>query len=406
MCTRRLFIITSIIFFVSSSTNAGAKIKQKIFYEPSRNMSFKMPQGEWRMKIGFGNEIATFFGQNNAKIKIMSVLPVKEKSKIDDIAKSIIEENPDSHMVSDIQESNLGGRIVKIVSFKNSNGMTGLLIAVPTPKEDIHIVCADAAASFVKTFLTCRELAESISFKKPLQPATNFAASVKHVIDRANFAWLDGRAGCAGVSDEPRRMAGLAAEEGNFESARILSEIASTLEDGKDVTNILNLKFNQEFFSELALARTALEEGSSEKAQQFIKRAASNSYEDISDSHLFIALNVWLKRIDDNLASAKYFFDLMGNEICGTSGAIAAHEFGLAMSRKDPGQAILLFEQAISADRSYAPAYISLCRALLDKGDPANVAFARIRGLLALAPDLPKIRDMIMRLDDMHQQLK
>jgi len=77
--------------------------------------------------------------------------------------------------------------------------------------------------------------------------------------------------------------------------------------------------------------------------------------------------------------------------------ARAAHEAGLVAEEASADRAISLYEKAIASDPSYAPAYASLARAIVRRGDGIGAAVVRMRHLLAKAPRTPEI-DRIRRI--------
>ncbi|MBN1283552.1 MAG: tetratricopeptide repeat protein [Proteobacteria bacterium] len=92
---------------------------------------------------------------------------------------------------------------------------------------------------------------------------------------------------------------------------------------------------------------------------------------------------------------------LASSLIAGETAAPAAsklHESGMAALRRDPARAAGLFEAAIASDPGLAAAYLNLGRALLARGDSAEMVAARLARLLDRAPDTPDIRGMRERL--------
>ncbi|MFA4874182.1 MAG: hypothetical protein WC956_05020 [bacterium] len=421
------------VLIAPAETHAAASREKNIFVEPSRGISFKLPGNGWKASAGFGREIASISGPGQAMMRVVWSDPIKSRAAQDAPSSAVMEQYPGS-ILKGIEQVKTAGRSETLVSFKTRDGLDGALIAVAAKNGVVGVFCADDDRAFVSTFLSCRQLASSISFDARSMDLASLNEAVRSVAARAEFALLDGRSGCPGIADEPRRMARIAAGEGDASSAQKLSRLADALEGGKiprypggdgpaeiikarglaregrveSARQILTALARKDdgLYAALELARISLDEGDSDGARRIISRVNSGRYGGASSSHLLAALRIRLARLDGDSATAAKEFESMQREICGSSGALAAHELGLAISRQQPARAAALFEQAIEADRSYAPAYLSLGHSMLDSGAGVGEVRARLKRLLALVPDSAELRSLRARFMDMEPSIE
>ncbi len=409
----------------AKSSEAGRRDK---FVDPSREISFLPPAEGWKVKAGFGEEVASLAGQGRGAMRIKwEKAPSPAHAPLTP-EQAVMNEFPGSHMLSS-HVLDLNDNSAAAARFESADGLDGIVILIHRDDGIVSVSCVDDARAFLSTFLACRDLASSITSEPASADPSTLAAAVNSVEERARFAWLDGRAGCPGIADEPRRMAQIAAAAGDAASARELSMLSTALkgkgsprdsgqgsfgavlkarafaseghrESAAEILRKLAAS-DDGFFAALDLARISLEDGNAEEAGRILLRAGSGRYGDASASRLLTALRIWQARLDGDAAAAKTAFESVRSDLCGTSGAIAAYELGRALSRQDPARAAGLFEQAIEADRSHAPAYLSLGRALLDSGASAAEVKTWLERLLSRAPDSPEIAGLRRRFTNM-----
>lgn len=147
-------------------------------------------------------------------------------------------------------------------------------------------------------------------------------------------------------------------------------------------------------FSRLALARLHLERGEPEKAEKVLPS-------DVGTSRLILALKMWAARLKGDIGVVRELAEEFGDEFCGESGALAAHELGRAIRDEEPERALSLFEKSIAADPSLVPAYVSLGRLLLDLGEGTEEVKGRLTTLLSRAPATEEMRRLRRDLDSL-----
>lgn len=148
------------------------------------------------------------------------------------------------------------------------------------------------------------------------------------------------------------------------------------------------------FSSRLALARLHLEQGEPEKAERVLPSG-------VGASRMTIALKMWAARLKGDIGAVRELAEEFGDEFCGESGALAAHELGRAIRDEEPERALSLFEKSIAADPSLVPAYVSLGRLLLDLGEGTEEVKGRLGALLSRTPATEEMRRLRRDLDSL-----
>lgn len=367
------------------------KIKRQMFIEPSLRMALSIPYG-WSANPGLGNRIVDLINDSQGKMHVIS-------SSIADV-KRLIAELYSGARIEDTIKQRLGNRDAFITFFDlfSEKNLKGAIIKINGGNCDVNILCTDVHKDFAPTFLACRELVSNMRCDLEADPE-RWDKDLKRVMRRGVFAYLDGRGGCAGVSEEPRRMAMIAREIGKLSDADKLESMALML-SMKAKTNKALLsdvpKSVSKFFSLLMRSQLALESGDVDKAKEMISKAESHNR---LNSRLLLAIKIKLACRQKDVASAEQFFEVLEKDICGRSGSMAAYELGSAVETFDQERALSLFERAIDADPAFVPPYISLGKALLRSGMPASSAFARMKALLSRAPAVPWVEDFKRRFE-------
>ncbi len=369
------------------------KIKRQMFFEPSRRMAFKIPHG-WNAKPGLGNRIADLTNDGHGRMHIIA-------DSVTNIKRLIATLHSGAN-VEDAVKRAVGQKEALITFFDSDagQGLKGAVIDIGDDGCDVYVVCADSHRDFAPTFLACRELVSNMRCDVEPDPG-RWDENFRRVMTRSAFAYLDGRAGCAGVSEEPMRMAAIAKELGKLSDADELESIALGLSIGAETNEALApdihkiSKKTSEYFSGLLRAELALEHGDMDKAKEMIVKAESQG----QPSRLLLAIKIKTARLQNEIAHAEQAFKSFERDICGRSGAMAAYELGRAIETSDHIRARKLFERAIDADPTFIPAYISLGKALIKSGMPASLASVRIKALLSQAPAVARVKDFRRRFE-------
>jgi hypothetical protein len=395
-CAAALVLAASILMIGGEALPSVERART--FIEPARALAFELPASPWVAEPGFGDEIAVLVGRGRARIRVSWM---RHSGRRDGVA--------------------LGARASRAVPFEAAADR-GALIAVPAGDGSVEIACTDDPKAFVETFLVCRALASSVraavfpedaaragsaasgdaalptpevlsALRRELAAAPSAGAAAKLSSLRQRFADLDGRAGCAGVSMLPRSSGASASldqamrleQEGRRESARgIYGALA---------------KGDRGFFPLLFLARMALEEEEGGAATKWLARAASMESPGAERSLLLAALRIWKARVEGKTEEARVLYEDRFRMACGSVGAVASFELGLAEAAQDPARAAERFEAAIAADPAFVPAYLALGRALLDQGVGAAGAEAKMSSLLRHAPQVSGLAELRRRFE-------
>lgn len=443
-------LITGLVLPVALGAAAprAAAAPRERFVDPVHKMAFAIPNGAWRVEPGFGRRIARMVHRKGGRIEVAWIDKVIGDDG-DEYVKAIAASQFGASRIESIDWRTIDNMRSLVASFDILNAVVperGVLFIIPENGGTLEIVCRDDAGGFLKTYLSCRNLVAGISHVEQMcgsayasghghdlpsprllrslmvdmqkEPASAQAA-VELAFARAAFAYLDGRAGCDGIEDEFRQVSAVAKSCGDDAGARGLMNFAHLLANKLDSNGIKgDLGFflsaasheragrrevarkiykdlsggNGDFFSLLALARMDLEDDDPTSARRRLSKIEG-------DSLLAGALRIWLARLEGDIEGAKAVFEDAGDSLCGSAGALAAHQLGLALLGDESQAATGLFHQAIEADPSYTPAYISLAKAMLDRGDGPRAVFAQMHMLLKRAPQSPDISGLRERLD-------
>ncbi|MFH0800012.1 MAG: tetratricopeptide repeat protein [Pseudomonadota bacterium] len=442
-----LFVLAVLQLFVPDAFGAQGR-----FIDPVRGVAFEIPAG-WKIAEGFGDVVVELRDGSGgrARVKRMNE-PVGAPSR-DLIALTVAREFGGALLKSVDDISAVEGKALAAsfdIAAARGGGAgvasLGLVILVPSGGSIMEVSCSAPSGRFIEVFFECRGMAGGLRTAAPerhglkgradddftadadwlpspsviaairarlSKEPDSFAAQARLVAARSLYAFLDGRGSCPGVAEEPRRFANVAARAGAGDAERIFLSLASLLdgggamevsgssameefaramllerEDADDEARKIYRRFAKRrdgFFALLALARMDLAEGDAAGAEKILSKAEGGS-------NLAAALRIRAARIGGDAAAAASVARGAGVPFCGTSGAIAAHELGLATREADPAGAARLFRDAIEADPSYAPAYASLGRLALESGGGKGAAIFALASLLARAPDTKEIR--------------
>lgn len=341
-------LVAIIVFMVPILFPAGGDAAERYGDTVSR-VSFDLPSDRWTTAPGLGGEIAALHAPDGAVIRLFWH---EGKSK-----------------------GRVGPPPPGVASFLQ-----------PVDGGVVEVRCQSPPQSFLEVFFECRAFAKGIRRDAGRMDAGALSDAVRAALQEGRYALLDGRAGCAATSERIRQVLREARRFGDASAARQLDSLAAQFEGKvRRGTDRDEERRRDPFFSRLIATRLLLEQGEGRRAGAMLPK------ED-GASRLASALRMWASRLGGDLRAVRSIAERFDGEFCGESGALAAHELGLALRDEEPDRAQALFETAIAADRSFTPAYVSLCRLLLDRGEEAGAVSARLRSLLARAPATTEIQ--------------
>lgn len=426
--TRNICPLIAVAFFMAvvvgtSRSIAGDPARHR-FIDPLRGLAFKLPPGEWVFEEGFGDVIFRISRGPKRDVVIKWHL---NKQVLGEIKRVGVDRSNGKWRVRneggllmasrDARSTLMPSKEARI--FRNIGGGV------------VEISCLADEELLLDMFLICRDLAREVeAVERPAQPEF----ILDYVLTKALHAYLDGRAGCGGISDGLKKLARESQVGGSYGLSRRLVRLAQLIEGlpfppGRDdfekfqealsatggfdegLRAMLEAQVMEQegrlgvarriyerlagkddgFLASVALVRLDLASGDLGRARQRLSGFSKGSY-------FLRALRIWAARLSGDGVALSESAEGLGDDVCGYGGAIAMHQLGLAYAGVDPARAIGYFERAIDVAPTYIPAYLSLGTAMLESGEGASVAMDELLRLISLAPQTDSIKALKSRL--------